>query len=86
MIKAFIQKYEDQLKKIAREFIEAVRAQIILMNPLILDKPMPIQPKFDSLLANASQQIQNVSFELTNNLFSTLESKIFTFFNHRLSS
>lgn len=76
MINAFIQKYKDQLKKIAHDFIEAVRAQIILMNPLVLDKPMPLQPKFDSMLANASQQIQNVSFELTNNLFTTLSSMI----------
>ncbi len=80
MIKAFIQKYKDELKKIAHDFIGAVRAQIILMNPLILEKPMPLQPKFDSLLSNASQEIQNVSFELTNNLFTALQSIIFSIF------
>lgn len=74
VIKSFIQKYKDELKRIAHEFIEAVRAQIILMDPLVLPKPMPLKPKFDSLLADASHQIENVSFKLTNNLFTTLES------------
>ena len=61
MIKGLINTYVQKLKQIARNFIQQIHNVA--------------RPIFDALLAEASNQIQNVSHNLTGQLFSVLQSK-----------